>query len=528
MAEAEDRRARQRAEAARWASEAKYRRLFESSKDGLLVLDGTTERILDANPSLLKLLGYTRDEVVGRTVWDLGVTGNDPASEAAFREFLSHDEGSRPDLRLRDREGQLVDVDVVSNAHGSDLQRVVQCSFRDIRERRKLEDQLRLAQKLEAVGQLAGGVAHDFNNILAVINSYTNLAIAELPPEDPMRADLEQVAAAGARAVALTRQLLAFSRQQVPAPMVLSLNAVVGGIETMLRRLIGEDLELRIQLAEELWSVRADPAQLEQVIMNLVLNARDAMPRGGTLSLETSNAQLDEAYAAHRAGVTPGAYVLLAVSDTGCGMDRRTLDRVFDPFFTTKPLGKGTGLGLATVYGIVKQSSGHIDVDSEVGRGTTFRVYLPREAAKAAAVVAQRRKVRAGGSETILVVEDDEGVRFLIRRVLEPAGYTVLCAATGPEGLQLCEARPGPVHLLLTDVVLPVMDGATVAARFAAIHPGGQVLFMSGYLDEAVSHHGVQVTARNFIHKPFTAADLLDRVRDALDLGARAPGPAAS
>lgn len=521
LAEAEDRRERHRAEEARWASEVKYRRLFESSKDGLLVMDGMTGRILDANASLLGFLGYAHGDVVGHTAGELGITGHDPACEAAFHEFLSSDEGGRPDLRVWGREGQVVDVDVVSNAYAVEGQRVVQCSFRDIRERRKLEDRLRLAQKLEAVGQLAGGVAHDFNNILAVINSYTDMAVHGLRPEDPLRADLEQVAEAGARAVALTRQLLAFSRRQVPTAVVLSWNAVVAGIETMLRRLIGEDLELRVRAADGLGNVRADPAQLEQVLMNLVLNARDAMPKGGRLDIETSDVELDAAYASQHPDVKPGSYVRLAVSDTGCGMDQTTLARAFEPFFTTKVPGKGTGLGLATVYGIVKQSGGHIGIDSEVGRGTTFRIYLPREEEAAVPVATRPRPARAGGSETVLVVEDDDGVRRLIRRVLEPAGYTVLCAGTGPEALQLCEGRTGPVHLLLTDVILPVMDGSTVAARFTALRPGIRVLFMSGYMDEVVGHHGVPVTGQDFLHKPFTAGELQARVRETLDRGIR-------
>jgi two-component system, cell cycle sensor histidine kinase and response regulator CckA len=321
--------------------------------------------------------------------------------------------------------------------------------------------------------------------------------------------------------------LLAFSRRQIPAPVVLSLNSVVGGIEKMLRRLIGEDLALHIRLAEDLGSVRADPAQLEQVVMNLVLNARDAMPRGGTLDVETSNVELDAVYAGSHVDVKPGSYVLVAVSDTGCGMDQKTLSRIFEPFFTTKLPGKGTGLGLATSYGIVKQSGGHIGVYSEVGRGSTFRIYLPREAAKAEAAEVKRPPVHAGGDETVLVVEDDDGVRRLVRRVLEPAGYTVLSAATGPEALQLCEERADPVHLLLTDVVLPVMDGSTVAERLTALRPGVRVLFMSGYMDEAVGRHGVPVTGLNFIHKPFTASELLGRVREALDRDpARAEQPA--
>jgi two-component system, cell cycle sensor histidine kinase and response regulator CckA len=514
LVETDDRRARLRAEEARAASETRYRRLFESAADGILILDGVTEQILDANPSFLSLFGYTRSEVVGCTVTELELTGHDQRCEAAFREVTSHDEGHFSDLRLQGREGKAVDADVVSKAYTVEGQRVVQCSIRDIRERRRLESQLLLSQKMEAVGQLAGGVAHDFNNLLVVINSYTELAVANLQPTDPMREDLEQVAEAGARAAALTRQLLAFSRRQLLQPVLLSLGVVVGGLEKMLRRLINEDIELRIRVAEGLGSVRADPTQMEQVILNLVLNARDAMPRGGTLTLETSNATVNEADPAGHPEAKPGEYVLLSVTDTGCGMDEKTQGRIFEPFFTTKALGKGTGLGLATVYGIVKQSGGYISVDSEVDRGSRFRIYLPRERTRATDAESSKRPAPTGGTETILVVEDDDSIRRLIQRVLKPAGYTVLTAPSGEAALKLCEQRGGPVHLLLTDVVMPSMSGSAVAAKVAEARPGVRVLYMSGYLDEAV---GVSVLALDFIHKPFTASGLLARVREALD-----------
>ena len=517
LAEAEDRRARRRAEEARRASEAKYRQLFESSKDGLLIIERDTEQILDVNPAFLELVGYTRDEVVGSTVTDVGLAGQDPACEAAFREVVSRDEGHFPDLQLTGREGRRLDVDMISNAYFVGDQRVVQCSVRDISERRRLENQLRVSQKLEAVGQLAGGIAHDFNNLLVVINSYTDMAIETLREGDPMRADLQQVAEAGARAAGLTRQLLAFGRRQFLQPKVLSLNTVVSGIEQMLRRLIGEDIELRIKLSPDAGNVRADPAQVEQVLMNLVLNARDAMPQGGRLVVETADVELDELYAKTHADVKPGSFVLLAVSDTGSGMDQKILGRIFEPFFTTKGPGKGTGRGLATVYGIVKQSGGYINVKSEVGRGSTFQVYLPRDASKPTVLEAERRPAPAGGSETILVVEDDDGIRRLIHRMLEPAGYKVVSAGTGQELLRICQQWPGPVDLLLTDVVMPTMSGSAVAARVSELRPSAKILFMSGYMDEAIGHHGVPETGINFIHKPFSAEGLLRRVREALD-----------
>ncbi len=516
LAEADDRRARSRAEEAVRASEARYRRLFESSGDGLLILDASTGRILDANPAFLSLVSWTREEVVGRTVAELGIAG-DSACAAVFRDMLSRDEARFDDLELRARGGEPVSADLVSNAYGLDGQRVIQCSTRDIRERKKLENQLRLAQKLEAVGQLAGGVAHDFNNILAVINSYTELAVSELSAEDPLRDDLEQVLAAGARAAALTRQLLAFSRKQFLKPVVLSPNAVVSGVERMLRRIIGEDVKLELRLDPGLGNVRADPAQLEQVVMNLVVNARDAMPRGGALGIATFHAELDEGALRSYPGGRPGTYVVLEVSDTGQGIDPAILPRIFEPFFTTKGPGKGTGLGLSTVYGIVKQSGGFIDVRSQPGRGATFRVHLPRVAGEPAVAEAASSLEPAGGTETVLVVEDDAAVRRLVHRVLEPAGYTVLSAPSGPEALRLHERHGGPLDLLLTDVVLPSMDGVAVAERFRALHPGLRILFMSGYPAHAPTDLGVFRPDLAFLHKPFTAAGLLRKVRERLD-----------
>ncbi|HVO18157.1 MAG TPA: response regulator [Anaeromyxobacter sp.] len=516
LSEADDRRARSRAEEAVRASEARYRRLFESSKDGLLVFDAATGRILDANPAFLSLVAFAREEVVGRTVPELDIAG-DSACAAAFEDIRTRDEARHEDLELRSRDGEAVSVDLVSTAYALDGQRVIQCSTRDIRERKRLESQLRLSQKLEAVGQLAGGVAHDFNNILAVINSYTELVVDQLGSEDPRRDDLEQVLAAGARAAALTRQLLAFSRRQFLKPTVLSPNAVVVGLERMLRRIIGEDVRLELRLDPGLGHVRADPAQLEQVLMNLVVNARDAMPRGGQLVIATGSARLAEGDLGGHPDARPGAYVVLEVKDTGQGIDPAVLPHIFEPFFTTKGPGKGTGLGLSTVYGIVKESGGFVEVRSQLGQGTAFRVHLPLGQALPAAAEAATEAEPSGGSETVLVVEDDGGVRRLVHRVLEPAGYTVLSAPSGPDAFRLQERRAGPVHLLLTDVVLPAMDGAAVAERFRVLQPGIRVLFMSGYPGRAPSSPDVSGRDLWLLRKPFTAADLLRKVRDRLD-----------
>jgi two-component system cell cycle sensor histidine kinase/response regulator CckA len=515
LREADERRARRQAEKQVRASELSYRRLFESSKDGLLILDAASGRIVDANPFLLELLGYTKDELVGHTLAEVDLAGDDPAGRA-FEELLANGEGRFPDLRLLGRDGRVVEVDAVASAYALEDRRTIQCAVRDISERRKLEGQLLQSQKVEAVGQLASGVAHDFNNLLAVINSYTELALGSLSPEDPLHEDLEQVQEAGTRAAALTRQLLAFSRRKVQQPVVLSLNEVARGIEKMLRRVIGETIDLRLHLAADLGNVRADPAHLEQVLLNLVLNARDAMPRGGSLVIETANVTLDEAGAREHPDAKPGAYVLLAVADTGCGMDASTRARIFEPFYTTKAPGKGTGLGLPTVHGIVKQSGGYVSVSSELGKGATFRIHLPRDASQAAEPRAHKPIMR-GGTETVLVVEDDPDVRRLLQRVLRPAGYAVLCAASGAEALQLDAAHPGPIQLLVTDVVMPAMDGSAVAERLRRSRPQLRVLYMSGYLDEAVAARGPEGRGRDFIHKPFSAGDLLAKIREVLD-----------
>ena len=394
----------------------------------------------------------------------------------------------------------------------------------DVTRERQLEEQLRVSQKMEAIGQLAGGVAHDFNNLLTVINNYARLAMDELSEGDPIHADVAEIAKAGGRAAVLTRQLLAFSRRQVLQPELLSVNQVVQGVETMLGRLIGENIEIGVCLSDDLGAVEADPGQLEQVIMNIAINARDAMPEGGKLTIETANVELDEAYAAGHEVVEPGRYVLLSLTDSGCGMDAKTRDRVFEPFFTTKEQGKGTGLGMSTAYGIVKQSGGYIWVYSEPGQGTTFKVYLPRRDAAAAVTPREQPSTRLRGGETVLLVEDEDGVREVSRRILEVSGYRVLTAASGPEGMHIVETHPGPIHLLLTDVVMPGMSGPELAERLVGSHPGLRVLFMSGYSTEAVVHHGVLAREARFIAKPFTTGALTRMVREALD----APTPGES
>ena len=383
------------------------------------------------------------------------------------------------------------------------------------------QGQLEQAQKMDAIGRLAGGVAHDFNNLLTVILGRTDILLHPLKPEDPTRHGIELIQRTAGRAADLTRQLLAFSRKQVLEPVILDLSAVTTDMKDMLGRLIGEDIALLTTPTPGLGRVKADRGQIEQVIMNLAVNARDAMPQGGRLILETASVDLDDEYVRRHVGARPGPHVMLAVSDTGTGIPHEIQAQIFEPFFTTKEQGKGTGLGLATVYGIVKQSGGYIEVDSEPGQGTTFRIYLPRLDAEAAPVDRSARPATAaGGTETILLVEDEEGVRELARDILRASGYTVLEARNGAEALPLCARHQGPLDMLLTDVVMPRMSGRELAERLAPLRPDLSVLYMSGYTDDAVIRHGVLGAGTAFLQKPFTPAALVLRVRETLDLAA--------
>jgi two-component system, cell cycle sensor histidine kinase and response regulator CckA len=386
---------------------------------------------------------------------------------------------------------------------------------------RQSEQQLLQSQKMEAIGGLAGGIAHDFNNLLSVILGYSELLASELRPDDPMRVDLQEINRAGARASRLTGQLLAFSRQQVLQPQLVDLNQVCSGMESMLKRLIGEDVELRSIADQRLARVLVDAGQMEQVIMNLVVNARDAMPSGGKLTIETSNRSLDERAAAEHSGLKPGAHVLLVVTDTGMGMDKSTQARMFDPFFTTKELGKGTGLGLSTVFGIVRQSGGAIWAQSERGKGTSFSVLLPATdatayAARAASEPPQERRMLRG-SETLLIVEDEEQVRVLARTILRKYGYEVLEARSGGDALLVCEQNRGAIDLLLTDVVLPLMSGPQLAARVAPMHPSMRILYMSGYTGSSETLQHLHTSGVPFLQKPLTPGRLVSRVREVLD-----------
>ena len=390
--------------------------------------------------------------------------------------------------------------------------------FMDITEREKIEKQLVLAQRMESIGILAGGIAHDFNNLLMAIKGYGEIMMMECPNEDPVLQYAQEILKAANRGAALTNQLLAFGRKQILQPRVLNLNTEIASIERMLRRLIGEDIELATVLDPALGTVKFDPGQIEQVIMNLAVNARDAMPRGGNLTIETTNIYLDEAYAQGHVAVTPGPYVMLAVSDNGMGMDAETQAHIFDPFFTTKEYGKGTGLGLATVYGIVQQSRGFIWVYSEPGEGTTFKIYFPR-VQEAAEEIKPRVPTSESlhGQETILLVEDDEMLRGMISKALRKYGYLVKEACHGGEALLLCDQHEGPIHLLLTDVVMPQMSGSTLAQRLTQSKPGLRVIYISGYTENAIAQHGILEAGVNFLQKPVKIASLVRKVREVLD-----------
>ncbi|MBE7467429.1 MAG: response regulator [Planctomycetes bacterium] len=424
--------------------------------------------------------------------------------------------------------------DFISKENLSRLLPAIEREMRDAAERRarkaaedslrNAEDQLRQSQKLEAIGQLAGGVAHDFNNLLTIINGRCQLAIERLAAEDPLFTELELILKTGERAAALTRQLLAFSRKQILAPRTLNLNSIVSEMQRMLSRLISEDIELLTVLEPLLGAIKADPSQVEQVIMNLVVNARDAMPQGGRLTIETRNAELDDAYARSHPSVKPGAYVMIAVADTGVGMDEATQAKIFDPFFTTKELGRGTGLGLSTVYGIVRQSEGHIWVYSVPGQGSVLKVYFPRVYSAVDTVVkAELAKTAEAGKATILVAEDEQAIRDLIREILTVRGYTVLTASDGEEAFRLAQTHSGTIDLLMADVVMPKLSGKDLAARVVALRPEIQTLYMSGFSDDTLTNRGVLSGDVEFIEKPFTLDTLTDRVKSILAKGKSKP-----
>ncbi|HTW25052.1 MAG TPA: PAS domain S-box protein [Candidatus Baltobacteraceae bacterium] len=504
-----------------------FQLISDNVVDMIAVVDSNGKRIYNS-PSYHRILGYSVAELESTSSFEQVHPDDRQIVVDAAADARKTGVGKRIEYRMRHRDGSWVYLEStaspVVNAKGEVESLVI--VNRDISERRRLEEQLRQSQKMDAIGRLSGGVAHDFNNLLGVIIGYAEILQERIAETDAMRAPVDQIIKAGSRASSLTKQLLAFSRQQVLEPKVLVLNAVVSDTEKMLRRLIGEDIELRTTLEPDLGKIRADQGQIEQVIMNLVVNARDAMPDGGKLTIETRNFEIDEKFARRYAyPVLPGSYVQLIVSDNGVGMDTATQQRIFEPFFTTKEKGKGTGLGLSLVYGVVKQSGGYIDVLSARGKGTTFNIYLPRVGQNAVETktIGPDRPEELRGTETILLAEDEDTLRALTRHLLELYGYRVLEACDGNQALRLSDQSADEIQLLLTDVVMPGISGRTLADQLKQKRPDIKVVFMSGYTGQQVGGKEILEPGSAFLQKPFTREGLARKVREALDVSRTAP-----
>jgi PAS domain S-box-containing protein len=493
-------------------SETRYRKITEASFDGIdIVVD---DIVRDANRGFAEIFGYTVEEVIGRHVSDFVAE----ESVATMRERSAKQQEGLYEFVGKHRTGRKIILEGMTRAHNIGGRPGRISAFRDVTEKRALEAQFRQAQKMDAVGRLAGGVAHDFNNLLTVIMSCTDLLLGEESAQGAQREDLEQIRDAAIAAASLTRQLLSFSRQEVIQPRLVDVNSVVSSAEGILRRLIGEDIELTTVLTDDDPVVKIDKSQLEQVVVNLCVNARDAMPKGGKLTIETQNCDVDQSYATSHWSVAPGRYAVVSVADTGTGMDESTQARIFEPFYTTKEVGKGTGLGLAMVYATVKQSGGFIWVYSEPGSGTTFKIYLPL-AQEGAVPVAEPKALPAvsRGNEIVVLAEDSAAVRSTARQILERAGYTVLEAPNGKTALEIARKKSNTIHLLITDVVMPEMSGRQLTERFAVIRPRAKILYMSGYTDDAVVRHGVVSAGIDYLQKPFSSDALLRKVRQVLD-----------
>ncbi len=506
-------------------SENNYRELFDNAPVGYHEVN-TEGRITKVNLRELQMLGYTHEEMIGHYLWDFNLEQESRDSlKAKLKGELQV--GKAFERTYIKKDGTLLNVLVEDNLIKDENGRItgLRSTIQDItelkrleRERENLEAQLRQSQRMESIGLLAGGIAHDFNNILSIIIGTCDLCLLEIPRGNPLRLNLEEIKRASIRAADLTHQLLAFGRKQIMELKIINLNLLIKNLEKMLQRIIGEDIELRTFLNEDLGNIKADPSQIEQVILNLIVNAKDAMPKGGKLTIETSNVELDEGYAQKHIGANPGPHVMLSITDTGQGMTQEIKERIFEPFFTTKERGKGTGLGLSTVYGIVKQSEGNIWVYSEPEKGTTFKIYFPivKEDAEIIEEKITTHEI-PGGNETIIVVEDEEPVRKLAFRILEKKGYNVLEAKDGEEAIFICKNYDKPIHLILTDVVMPRMSGKELVERLKFIHPEVKSLFMSGYTDNAIATHGILEEGIKYLQKPFTIEGLLRKVRDVLN-----------
>jgi len=526
LQEKRTREAERRSEARVKVSEERFRRLLESAPDAMVIAVGDG-RIGLVNTQTETLFGYSREELIGQPIEILVPpryrAANRPRGAGIFAPSDSRPMGTGQEIFALRKDGTEFPADMSLSLADSPEGGVLTVAIRDITNRRRTEQalqrteqQLRQAQKMEAVGALAAGVAHDFNNILSIVLSYAGFLLDQLKPSDPMHSDAEEIRKAGERAVHLTRQLLAFSRQQAVEPRVVSLNDVTRGLEKMLRRVAGEAVELTFIPGHSLGRVRADPGHVEQVLMNLVVNARDAMPAGGQITIETTNVDVDPGYASAHPGVSAGPHVVIGVSDTGTGIDASIRERIFEPFFTTKEEGKGTGLGLSVVYGIVKQSGGHVQVHSHPGKGTTFTVHLPRTDEDVGASVPPPSLTTLRGSETVLLVESDEQLRTVEATALRKSGYGVIETQNGGEAFLACERHEGDIGLLLTDVVMRRMNGVELASRLAPMQPKMKVLYMSGHVDSA-SLHDEALSSGAYLQKPITPDTLLRKVREVLD-----------